>query len=114
MATASVFETQHELSRTRSTPFRSEAVEHAFRALQFGFVVAPILAGADKFLNLLTNWEKYVPGFLSGAIEPSALLPVVGVIEIAAGVLVFLNPKVGGLVVAAWLLLIIGGLVTIP
>ncbi len=31
---------------------------------------------------------------------------VVGVIEIAAGVLVFLKPRIGGMVVAAWLTLI--------
>jgi hypothetical protein len=42
------------------------------------------------------------------------ILPIVGVIEIAAGVLVLFNPRIGGLVVAAWLVLIIVGLLSIP
>ena len=38
----------------------------AFQILHWGFVAAPIIMGADKFLNLLANWEKYLaPSFLS-------------------------------------------------
>lgn len=92
----------------------TEGAEQAFRMLQLGFVVAPILAGADKFTNLLTDWSQYVPGFVSQTIAPETFLPIVGIVEIGAGVLVLLNPRIGGMVVALWLLLIIGALLSIP
>jgi hypothetical protein len=84
----------------------------AFLILRVGFVVAPILFGLDKFTNLLTDWTTYlapavdrlVPGSASGA------MLAVGVIEIVAGLVVAVRPKVGGYLVAAWLAGIIGNL----
>src|SRR2546421_4886224 len=64
----------------------SSPARQAFRILQFGFTVAPILAGLDKFLHLLVNWDQYVPGVVAG-ISPlpvHTLMFVVGVIEIMA------------------------------
>jgi len=89
----------------------------AFQILHWGFVVAPIIMGADKFLNLLGNWEKYLaPAFLSlSPWSAVSTMRVVGVIEIVAGVVVALKPRVGAYVVAAWLagiilnLLLLGG-----
>jgi uncharacterized membrane protein YphA (DoxX/SURF4 family) len=112
MATTSVLDAPHSTAAHRSTT--ADAVEQAFRILHIGFVVAPILAGLDKFLHLLTDWSQYVPGFVTRMIPVDTLLPVVGVVEIAAGILVALKPRIGGLVVAAWLVLIIGGLLSIP
>ena len=34
----------------------------AYQILHLGFTVAPIVAGLDKFFNLLVNWEQYLPG----------------------------------------------------
>jgi hypothetical protein len=77
----------------------------AFRLLQTGFTVAPILFGLDKFANLLTDWTQYVaplfPGLLG--VGERAFMYGVGVVEIAAGVLVALKPRYGAYVVAAWL-----------
>ena len=88
----------------------------AYRLLQLGFVVAPLLAGVDKFFNVLANWETYlsplVPRLLP--LSGAAFMRVVGVVEIAAGVLVAVKPRLGGFVVAAWLVGIILNLVTIP
>jgi hypothetical protein len=67
---------------------RSDPAVQAFMLLRIAFTLAPILFGLDKFAN---------------------------VVEIAAGVLVAVAPRIGSLVVAGWLagiivnLLLVGG-----
>lgn len=77
----------------------------AFSILRIGFTVAPIAFGLDKFADVLVEWERYLAPELTDALPGSAaqLMYVVGVIEIAAGLLVAVRPKFGGYVVAAWL-----------
>jgi hypothetical protein len=102
---------------TTTVPSRSPAAigdpaYQAFLTLRVGFVVAPILFGLDKVTNLLTDWTTYlapaidrlVPGSAAGA------MLAVGVIEVAAGLVVALRPKIGGYLVAAWLAGIIANL----
>ena len=88
----------------------------AYRILHFGFTVAPILAGLDKFFNVLTDWTQYLPSFVSGMVGGNghALMMVVGVIEVVAGIGVALRPRIFSYVVAAWLGLIIVNLLLIP
>jgi hypothetical protein len=88
----------------------------AFRILQFGFTVAPILAGLDKFFHLLVNWDQYLPGVVANAspIPAHTLMLVVGVIEIVAGIGVWLKPRIFAYIVAAWLAIIIINLLLIP
>jgi uncharacterized membrane protein YphA (DoxX/SURF4 family) len=76
--------------------------------LTFTYCLIPIVAGADKFTNLLTDWSKDLNPGLIPMLPFSAhvFMMVVGVIEIIAGVLVFLNPQKGAYVVSAWLVLI--------
>ncbi|MEQ8552330.1 MAG: hypothetical protein RIC06_13920 [Cyclobacteriaceae bacterium] len=76
--------------------------------LKFTYGLVPIVAGLDKFTNLLTNWAAYVPESIAGIlpITPSALMMVVGVIEMAAGVIVLRKTALGAYIVAAWLILI--------
>jgi hypothetical protein len=78
----------------------------AFMKLTYGIV--PIVAGADKFTNLLTNWPEYLNPNLAGILPFSSntFMMIVGAIEIVAGILVLMKPKQGALVVAAWLVLI--------
>ena len=88
----------------------------AFLILRTGFTVAPIVAGLDKFFNLLVNWEQYLPGFvndLTGG-RGHQLMLAVGVIEIVAGLGVAFKPRLFAYVVAAWLLLIVANLLMIP
>ena len=88
----------------------------AYQILYIGFIVAPFLAGLDKFTHFLTNWDQY----LAPAIE--RLLPVsghtfmllVGIVEMAAAVLVAVRPRIGAYVVVAWLVGIIVNLLLIP
>jgi len=88
----------------------------AYRILQFGFTVAPILAGLDKFFHLLVNWDQYLPGVVANAspIPSHTLMLVVGVIEIVAGIGVALKPRIFAYVVAAWLAVIIINLLLVP
>src|SRR6266498_356109 len=81
----------------------------AFRILQFGFTVAPIIAGLDKFFHLLVNWDQYLPGVVANAspIQPHTLMLIVGVIEVVAGIGVWLKPRIFAYVVDAWLVVII-------
>lgn len=106
------------LSPARVTTLeRTDSTHLAFRALQLGFVVAPILAGIDKFFGLLTDWTRYLwtPFADTVGLSAGGFMAVVGVIEIAAGLVVALKPRVGGYVVAAWLggiilnLVLVGG-----
>lgn len=88
----------------------------AFQILRVGFTVAPILMGVDKFLGLLVNWDQYLPSFVNKMLggHGHEFMYVVGVIEIVAGIGVFLKPKIFAYVVAAWLGLIIINLLMIP
>ena len=88
----------------------------AYRILHLGFTVAPIVAGLDKFANLLVNWEQYLPPFVNNMLggHGHEMMLAVGVIEIIAGLGVFFKPKVFAYVVSAWLLLIIVNLLMIP
>ena len=88
----------------------------AYQILRIGFTAAPILAGLDKFLHLLVDWDKYLPPIVNGLTGGygSRLMMIVGVIEIIAGIGVFLKPRIFAYVVAAWLGLIIINLLMIP
>ena len=81
----------------------------AFRILHVGFVVAPILAGLDKFFEVLVDWDRYLAPVVTDVLPVSGhtVMLAVGVVEIAAGVLVALRPRIGGYVVAVWLWAII-------
>jgi uncharacterized membrane protein YphA (DoxX/SURF4 family) len=76
-----------------------------YNILRITFVIVPIVAGLDKFANILTDWEKYLNPSLATLLPFSAevFMRIVGVIEVVAGLLVLLRPSVGGLIVAAWL-----------
>jgi len=88
----------------------------AYRILHFGFAVAPIVAGLDKFFGLLVNWDQYLPSFVNNMVggHGHSLMYLVGVIEIIAGLGVWFKPRIFAYVVAAWLFLIIGNLLMIP
>lgn len=83
----------------------------AFWALRIGFTALPILMGADKFAHILTNWDQYyaprLDWLLPGSMSVHTAMYIVGVIEIVAGLVVLLEPRIGGIVVAGWLVGII-------
>jgi len=88
----------------------------AYLVLYAGYIALPILAGLDKFLHLLVNWDQYLTPLVTQILPVSAhtFMLAVGVIEIAAGVLVALQPRIGAYVVALWLWGIILNLLLVP
>jgi len=84
----------------------------AYQILHWGFVALPIIAGLDKFASVLTVWDKYLAPVVADHLPCSThtFMMIVGVIEIAAGLLVAIKPRIGAYVVAAWLVGIIGNL----
>jgi hypothetical protein len=98
--------------RSHSTSVRENPAYQAYLTLRTGFIVAPILFGLDKFTNLLADWTTYLAPPLDRLVPGSAAsaMVAVGVVEIVAGLVVALRPKVGGYLVAAWLAGIIGNL----
>ena len=80
-------------------------MQQAYRVLHGAFVVAPIVAGVDKFFDVLTDWTQYLAPVIPNTlgIAPQTFMRGVGVVEIAAGILVALAPRFGSYVVAAWL-----------
>jgi uncharacterized membrane protein YphA (DoxX/SURF4 family) len=74
--------------------------------LRIAFGLTAFLAGLDKFLNLLTNWEQYVSPLALDVLPLSAgvLMRVAGVIEMIAGIAVLSGlTRLGGYVIAGWL-----------
>ena len=89
-----------------STALRSDPVAQAFMLLRIAFTVAPILFGIDKFAGVLTDdWTRYLAPAFNDIIPGNAsdAMHIVGVVEIAAGLVVAVSPRFGGLLVAAWL-----------
>ena len=106
----------HGAAATTAGNLEHSPAHQAFRILQFGFTVAPILAGLDKFFHLLVNWDQYVPAAVANIspIPAHTLMLIVGVIEIVAGIGVALKPRIFAYVVAGWLAIIIINLLLIP
>ncbi len=92
------------------------AIQQAYTLLHLAFVVAPIVAGLDKFTNLLVDWSDYLAPFVLNMLPVSGdvFMYIVGVIEIVAGVIVLARPRYGGYLVAVWLWGIILNLLMVP
>ena len=93
---------------------RASAPYQVYLLLRAGFTVAPILFGVDKFFNWSVHWPDYLAGWVNNIIPGSGQdwMHVVGGIEIAAGLLVAVAPRIGAFVVAGWLAGIIVNLLT--
>lgn len=86
---------------------RSPAYQ-AYQILHWGFFAAPILAGLDKFFNLMTDWSMYLWVPLSRLFGSAGnFMRIAGAIEIVAAFLVLFKPKIGAPIVAMWLIGII-------
>jgi uncharacterized membrane protein YphA (DoxX/SURF4 family) len=112
---------EHIIDRGQPLSVRTDARAgdysyQAYHILRLAFTVAPIVAGLDKFFGILVDWDKYLPAAVNNMVGGAGhqLMLVVGVIEIVAGIGVFLKPKIFAYVVALWLLLIIANLLMIP
>jgi uncharacterized membrane protein YphA (DoxX/SURF4 family) len=86
----------------------NSAITFTFNLLKFTFGIVPIVAGLDKFTNLLTDWGQYIHPAIGDLLPfaPHTFMIIVGIIEIGAGIIVLVKPAIGGLIVAAWLALV--------
>jgi len=77
----------------------------AYQILHIAFTVAPIVAGIDKFFHFLVNWDLYLAPIVPRTLHIGAHMFMLGVgaVEVVAGLLVAIAPRIGGWVVGLWL-----------
>jgi len=91
--------------RAEPLRFARRPAYQAFRLLQAGFTITPIVVGADKFFHVLANWDMYLAPQVEKILPVTGhtFMVITGVVEILAGLLVAVRPRIGGFVVGAWL-----------
>jgi hypothetical protein len=85
-----------------------------FVPLRLTYGLIPILAGLDKYFNILTRWTDYLAPQVTGilGVNATTFMQIVGVVEIAVGILVLTQwVRLGAYVAAAWLVLVAGNLI---
>ena len=94
--------------------FTTKKLNDLHLLLKITYGVVPVVAGADKFFNILTDWKEYLNPALARIIPitEDTFMMLVGIIEIAAGIFVFIRPLVGAYIVCVWLVLIAFTLIT--
>ena len=94
----------------------ADVTYQAYQILHVGFIVAPILAGGDKFFHVLVDWDQYLAPTIANLlpVPPHDFMLLVGVVEVIAGLLVAFKPRIGAYIVAGWLWGIIVNLLLIP
>ena len=84
----------------------SKQLNAAYWALRIAFGLGPLLAGLDKFTNILVNWEKYLNPVVLRMVPIDAVtfMRGVGVIEIVVGLAILLGAsRIFGYVAMVWL-----------
>lgn len=91
---------------TRAASPASDRLATVKTLLKYTYGLVPIVAGADKFTHLLTDWTKYLAPVVTDVLplQAATFLYLVGVIEIIAGILVLVKPRIGSLIVGLWLI----------
>lgn len=79
-------------------------------ALKTTYGLLFVIAGADKFLNLIVYWPQFLNPMLPSmfGVVPTYIIHAVGIVEIIIGLTVLSQfTKLGGWIVAAWFMLIV-------
>jgi hypothetical protein len=94
---------------------QADAGYQAYMLLRLAFTVAPIAFGLDKFFNVMVDWTQYLASWINEILPGNVhdAMHLVGVVEIAAGLIVAIKPRYGAPLVAAWLAGIIINLLTL-
>ncbi len=119
MARVPVFEPVRVKAPAAATPAPSRTTRpawHAYVILRVGFIALPILAGADKVLGLFGYWDQYLAPIVTKTLPVDAhtFMLGAGVVEILAGIIVAIRPRIGAWIVALWLWGIIANLLLVP
>jgi len=103
---------------TTTVATESPAAETVRRTMKLVFGLVPIVAGLDKFTNILVHWDKYLAPSIAHLLpmKPGTFMVLVGIIEIVAGIGVLLTPwtRLFAWIVGLWLIgiaidLVLGG-----
>src|SRR5437016_655236 len=84
----------------------SRQLNAAYWGLTCGFRFRPLLAGLDKFTNILVNWEKYLSPVTQRMLPISAVtfMHIVGVVELVVGLAILAGASRGfGYIAMLWL-----------
>jgi len=84
----------------------SRELNAAYWALRVAFGLGPLLAGLDKFTNILVNWEKYLSPTAQRMLPVSAMtfMHIVGAIEIVVGLAILAGAsRLFGYIAMLWL-----------
>ena len=84
-------------------------LETPYWILRVAFGAVPVIAGLDKFSNLLVDWTQYLSPLSKSMlpVSPGAFMGAVGLIEVAVGLAVLTKlPRLGAYTAAAWLALV--------
>jgi len=93
----------------------SRELDAAYWALRIAFGLGPLLAGLDKFTNVLVNWEKYLSPVAQRVLPvgPTTFMHAVGVIEIIVGIAILLGAtRIFGYIAMLWLFAIAANLIS--
>ena len=85
----------------------------AWEVLRVVYGLVPLIAGLDKFFNVLTQWDQYLSPLVSQLVPlpASVLMGVVGLVEMAVGAAILTRwTRIGAYLAAAWLVAIAGNL----
>jgi hypothetical protein len=95
-------------SSTANSLTNSPEFNGSWLLLKYTFGLVPIVAGLDKFTNILVDWSQYLsPGIVHMLpFSASTFMMIVGVIEIVAGIIVLVRTEIGAFIVSAWLVCI--------
>jgi uncharacterized membrane protein YphA (DoxX/SURF4 family) len=105
-----------DTAASRSSWLAARPAYQSYVILHVGFAALPVIAGLDKFFHLLVNWDQYLAPTVTQFLPVSGhtFMLAVGVIEVVAGLLVAIRPRIGAYVVALWLWGIIVNLFLVP
>lgn len=87
----------------------NHSLDSVYLPLKITFGLVPLLAGLDKFFNLLADWGSYLSPSVTSMLPVSAatFMMIVGVIEMAVGVAILTKfTRLGAYVAMCWLVLI--------
>jgi uncharacterized membrane protein YphA (DoxX/SURF4 family) len=84
----------------------SKVADTVWLTLRLVFGLVPIVAGLDKFTNLLVDWSKYLAPFIAHMVPAHGFMMLVGIIEIIAGIGVLFTPwtRIFASIVGIWLI----------
>lgn len=93
-----------------------DKVKQSWWLLKVTYGLLFVIAGADKYMNLVTEWPKYISPMILNMIPLNAqhFIWGVGVVEILIGLaILFVATRIGAYLAMTWLLLIVANLLTV-